>query len=237
MNEPPTSEWPESAAPRIGRSQAALLLCAGAITLGLVASQSTLALVILALDGPIALAIILAATLGGLWLADALLGKTAPWRWRVLLSAALGLGGVGLLVLACGVLGWLDRTCWLALLAIMSIAGVLRLWRCGAGERGCSPERLSMTPAAEAAATAEEEAEAEDRHQSNGEAGERSAGRFLWLWLAVCPFAALAILAAVTPPGVLWAEEGNGYDVLEYHLQLPKEYLEAGRIDYVPHNV
>ncbi|MCP4590711.1 MAG: hypothetical protein GY842_08200, partial [bacterium] len=85
--------------------------------------------------------------------------------------------------------------------------------------------------------TTEEEAEAEDRCQPDREAGERSAGRFLWLWLAVCPFAALAILAAVTPPGVLWAEEGNGYDVLEYHLQLPKEYLEAGRIDYVPHNV
>jgi hypothetical protein len=62
-------------------------------------------------------------------------------------------------------------------------------------------------------------------------------GRWRWLWLAVVPFAALAILAASVPPGLLWAEEGNGFDVLEYHLQLPREYLDAGRITYVPHNV
>ncbi|UCG17664.1 MAG: hypothetical protein JSV19_06470 [Phycisphaerales bacterium] len=64
-----------------------------------------------------------------------------------------------------------------------------------------------------------------------------TAGRWRWLWLAVVPFAALAILAASVPPGLLWAEEGNGFDVLEYHLQLPREYLQAGRITYVPHNV
>ena len=63
------------------------------------------------------------------------------------------------------------------------------------------------------------------------------AGKLRWLWLLVCPFVALTILVASVPPGYLWAEEGNGYDVLEYHLQMPKEYLEAGRISYAPHNV
>ncbi|MFH0982506.1 MAG: hypothetical protein V2A79_13350 [Planctomycetota bacterium] len=58
-----------------------------------------------------------------------------------------------------------------------------------------------------------------------------------WLWLAACPFAALALLVALVPPGLLWAEEGNGYDALEYHLQMPREYFEAGRIHYAPHNV
>ncbi|MHC4065014.1 MAG: hypothetical protein ACYSUQ_05315 [Planctomycetota bacterium] len=64
-----------------------------------------------------------------------------------------------------------------------------------------------------------------------------AAGQLRWLWLLVCPFLALTILVAAVPPGYLWAEEGNGYDVLEYHLQMPKEYLAAGRISYAPHNV
>jgi len=58
-----------------------------------------------------------------------------------------------------------------------------------------------------------------------------------WMWMLLCPFVALILLVAVTPPGVLWSEEGFGYDVLEYHLQAPKEYWAAGQIDYLPHNV
>lgn len=46
----------------------------------------------------------------------------------------------------------------------------------------------------------------------------------------------LMILVATVPPGVLWAEEAFGYDVLEYHLQVPKEYFEAGHIHALPHN-
>jgi len=67
-------------------------------------------------------------------------------------------------------------------------------------------------------------------------AGE-SAGSWRWLWLTAVPFAVLAALAAAVPPGLLWAQEGGGYDVLEYHLQMPREYFEAGRISYAPHNV
>jgi hypothetical protein len=39
------------------------------------------------------------------------------------------------------------------------------------------------------------------------------------------------------PPGILWHEEAGGYDVLEYHLAVPKEFLEAGRIFFMPYNV
>ncbi len=58
-----------------------------------------------------------------------------------------------------------------------------------------------------------------------------------WLWLVACPFAALTLLVAMVPPGVLWVEEGGGYDALEYHLQMPREHFEAGRIEYAEHNV
>ncbi len=47
---------------------------------------------------------------------------------------------------------------------------------------------------------------------------------------------ALAVLAALVPAGGLWAFDGRGFDVLEYHLQLPREYLENGRIGRIGHN-
>ncbi len=48
---------------------------------------------------------------------------------------------------------------------------------------------------------------------------------------------AVALLGSTLPPGILWPEEAFGYDVLEYHLQAPREYFAAGRIIFLPHNV
>lgn len=58
-----------------------------------------------------------------------------------------------------------------------------------------------------------------------------------WLWLLVAPFLGLSLVAAIVPPGVLWGDEPNGYDVVEYHLQVPREWYEAGRITPLEHNV
>jgi hypothetical protein len=58
-----------------------------------------------------------------------------------------------------------------------------------------------------------------------------------WLWLAAMPALAMALVAALVPPGVLWGDEPNGYDVLEYHLQLPREFYELHRIVPLHHNV
>lgn len=68
-------------------------------------------------------------------------------------------------------------------------------------------------------------------------ADDSDAGRSRWLWLAVIGFVTLAVLASTVPPGILWPPEGNGYDVLEYHFAAPREYLEAGCIGYLPHNI
>lgn len=48
---------------------------------------------------------------------------------------------------------------------------------------------------------------------------------------------AVMLVAAVSPPGALWDSEFGGYDSLSYHLQLPAEWLEAGRIVPLEHNV
>ena len=58
-----------------------------------------------------------------------------------------------------------------------------------------------------------------------------------WLWIAAAAVAGVVTLAAFFPPGLLWGDEPNGYDVVEYHLQVPREWYEAGRIIPLHHNV
>ena len=68
-----------------------------------------------------------------------------------------------------------------------------------------------------------------------GEGGDRSYWR--WLWVLLMPFLGLALVGAITPPGLLWQDEPAGYDVTEYHLQVPREWYEAGKITGLKHNV
>ncbi|MDY7107799.1 MAG: glycosyltransferase family 39 protein [Planctomycetota bacterium] len=56
------------------------------------------------------------------------------------------------------------------------------------------------------------------------------------IWAAV-PAVAVLLVAACSAPGWLWSSEFGGYDALSYHLQLPKEWLTAGRVHGLEHNV
>lgn len=58
-----------------------------------------------------------------------------------------------------------------------------------------------------------------------------------WHIVSVAVPLGLLIVAAAIPPGGIWATEARGYDVLSYHLQLPKEWLATGRIAPLEHNV
>jgi MFS family permease len=64
------------------------------------------------------------------------------------------------------------------------------------------------------------------------------AGRW-WpiLLIILIPFLVITLLAATVPAGILWPAEGSGYDVLEYHLQGPKEWLNDGNIHFLEHNI
>jgi hypothetical protein len=65
-----------------------------------------------------------------------------------------------------------------------------------------------------------------------------SADHWHWLLLAAAPLLAVAIIAAMFPAGFLWKpEEPNGYDATIYHLQVPREWFEAGLITPLKHNV
>ena len=63
------------------------------------------------------------------------------------------------------------------------------------------------------------------------------ANRGDWLFLLAAVPAAMLLLASTFPPGPLWRSEGGGYDVLEYHLQLPREYAQNNSTAPLHHNV
>ncbi len=164
------------------------------------------------LDAAAAAVIVVPPVLAGLCLVPLFRLGQLPLRWHCLLGVSLGLGVTSLLVLALGLAGVLQRAVWIGVLGTFSVVGIIRL-------RG--PFALTAS-------------EKSDEQRPGLETLSNAAP---WLWLVLVPFLILALLAASNAPGFIWMEEGNGYDVLEYHLQMPKEYFQAGRIAYAPHNV
>lgn len=57
------------------------------------------------------------------------------------------------------------------------------------------------------------------------------------LGVVLVPGTVLALLMACNPPGMQWGSEYGGFDALSYHLQLPREWIEQGRIWPNQHNV
>ncbi|MFG0328289.1 MAG: hypothetical protein ACF8PN_00165 [Phycisphaerales bacterium] len=75
------------------------------------------------------------------------------------------------------------------------------------------------------------------RGRDDEDAGPSDADGLPLTWLAAAPGIAVLLVAASSAPGWLWLSEAHGYDTLSYHLQLPKEWLELGRIEPLEHNV
>lgn len=61
--------------------------------------------------------------------------------------------------------------------------------------------------------------------------------RLPWTLTLAMPGLAVLLVAACCPPGTLWRVEAMGYDVLSYHMQLPREWLAAGQMAGLRHNV
>lgn len=181
------------------------------LSIAAVGVVSRYALLTALVDALSAAVIVVPAALGGLWLTPLFRLGPLPRRWQLIFGAALGLGAIAILVLVGGLLGLLNRTLWIVLLGAIAAAGVVRLRRI----RPIAQDEKCAAPG--------------DR--------DGSAARWRLLWIVAAPFLTLALLAASNAPGFVWQEEGYGYDVLEYHLQLPKEYLQDVRIAYLPHNV
>ncbi len=127
---------------------------------------------------------------------------------RFVTSTAMGLGITSLVVLGLGLAGWMNQISALAILAIGLVLAWIRAW-----------PKLKSTSSESLRAWLAQPAGAE------------------WLWLFVVPMLAVMIFGAMLPPGALWGDEPNAYDVLEYHLQVPREWFAAGRISPLEHNV
>ena len=191
----------------------AILVCAlvAVLTLFIYAGEAWVAiLAVLCTDGVIALSWVVAATMAG----SALLrvvrrDDDSTVSLHVVTSAALGLGLFSLLALGLGLVGALNRFTALA----MPIASVA-IWIVTILRR--APLR-SITEKSE--------------HWLREPAG------WGWWWVAAMPILGMALVAATLPPGMLWPDDPNPYDVLEYHLQGPREWYEAGRIIPLRHNV
>jgi hypothetical protein len=212
------------------------------VVMVVVAIESVTALAITVIDGGAAFLVLGFAGLAGGWLLPLLGLGDRPWHERLIVGAGLGIGALSLSVLGLGVAGWLTRPAAFVLVGGLGLAGVARLvldlLRQQRNRLGPTPSAASGTQAVVSPVLPHHKAGA-----SHGPvAAPRSKGnRLHWLWLIVCPFVVIAILAACLPPGVLWggpkAEEAYGYDVLEYHLAVPKAFFEQGRIGFLPTNV
>lgn len=207
-----TSRSAESSSPwRSDGMLAALFAAAVLMTLLFVSPYALIALLV---DGLPALLMMAAVCAGGVALMPRLGFSREPIRRQIAIGSALGVGLFSLIVLLTGLAGLHSRTALIVLLAFCAGAGLLRARALrGACSTGDAPriDSLTSTPSAMM--------------------------RSRLLWLLLVPTAVCALLAAATAPGLIWKEEGFGYDVLEYHLQVPREYYEAGVIRYLPNNV
>ncbi|HEY8667967.1 MAG TPA: hypothetical protein VIL86_15045, partial [Tepidisphaeraceae bacterium] len=137
-------------------------------------------------------------------------------------AGGIGLGAMSLIALGLGLAGRLNHATAIALLTVGFICGAVTVgYQIGRGRRG----------EVVAGDAINDESDLLDPRSA------RPGGHNHWLWLIGVPFLSIATLGALVPPGILWGDEPNGYDVVEYHLQVPREWYEAGRIIPLEHNV
>lgn len=184
-----------------------------AVTLFWVHQIAPGAVLVLVLDAAMPAAVLLAAAGWGAWPARWLARDISPLR-HAMLALALGMGVLSAAALALGCAGAMNSIAAWILLAAGGVLGLTWL----------AASRTAELPAA---------AEPAPRIVPEGVAPWLHGAALLPLSLS----AGVMLAGATLPPGLLWPDDGRGYDVLEYHLQAPREYLEAGRITLLEHNV
>jgi hypothetical protein len=196
--------------------RATLILALGAILLlvgVLCAGEGLLPFsMVLGTDGLIALLWVVAAGISGSLILRRLRIPVTD-ALGIITAAGLGLGLYSLTALGLGLAGWLNRWTALALPCLSCIIFVADLFsRYGNISLDGAKERIKQWL----------------RVRPPG----------AWLWLAAAPFLALATFGATLPPSILWKAAGDPhpYDVLEYHLEAPREWYQLGRIVPLRHN-
>ncbi len=190
-----------------------LFALAIAVAIALTVLGGAAAWLVLVVDGALAAGVLAAAVGWGAWPAVWLGLGRRPVLQQVCIAAALGLGVLSTLSLGLGVTGALNGpVAWV----LLALGWALGMWRAA---------RLHGQPLAG------------ERHDPVLAASIAPLLIVAVLLLALVVPLAIACFGATLPPGVLWAGENRAYDALEYHLEAPREYYDAGRIHFLPHNV
>jgi hypothetical protein len=138
---------------------------------------------------------------------------------RIALDYGLGAALLGASTLLLGRWGWLGTGSIRVALGSVALLGLVQ----------AGPWRLRLPGAAGPPAPPSPTAAGPEGSERAGTLGFGS-DRLAWLsGLAIAPFVIIMILGSMLPT--------IDFDVLEYHLQGPKEYFQAGRIRFLPHNV
>jgi hypothetical protein len=134
------------------------------------------------------------------------------WPERIVTAAAIGLHLISLGTLLIGLMGLLQTPILAVVLAVAGVVSPAAAWLL----RSKGVGRLFRP---------------ESSLAENAGAEKNSRRRGLWTagFVIAAIFATITLLGAALPP---W-----DFDVLEYHLQVPKEWYQAGRIDFLPHNI
>lgn len=198
-------------------ANARLLLPLLAVAAGTLTVLSPLAWLTVLLDGGAAAMVLLAAAGWGAWPGALLYHLPASRTQQFCVALALGFGLQGTLLLTLGSSAALSLTTASTLVAIGLLLGLVFL-----AVRSRHHRTKPQQPG---------------NAMSDGEIAGRSAFAPAAALLPVAALLGLLLFGAALPPGVLWIPEGNGYDVLEYHLQAPREFFLAGHIHFLPHNV
>ncbi len=144
---------------------------------------------------------------------------------QVCLATALGLGILALLTLALGCAGALSRlVAWVVVVGGI-VLGFVRVDRARRATAASLPGGATGRTA-EVGVT-----------EVVGPSGRRDTVVLAMVLLTLVVPLAVMLVGASLPPGILWNGEAQAYDALEYHLQCPREYFDAGRIHFLPHNV
>lgn len=123
-------------------------------------------------------------------------------------SLALGLGALGLAELGLGLAGWLDATSLWTLLGLCTLAGLPSLRQLLKVNRDTMRELLARPLPLPG------------------------------LWVVAGLYLGVMLIAATLMPGLLWKpDDPHPYDALIYHLQVPREWFQLGRILPLEHNV
>jgi hypothetical protein len=167
----------------------------------------------------LAAALIAAAALGmGDLVVRGLRFERALWAGeRIAIDFGIGAALLAVLTLIAGRIGWIAPWPVRIALGVLAAGGLLAFlfWK---------PCRHDTEPADEVAQDASALAPRREAARHSGMAWSSWAPLFL-----ILPFVILMMLGAMLP--------AIDFDVLEYHLQGPKEYYQAGRIAFLPHNV